>query len=210
MLIVVEIRKSSIASLEGFSRSSSRGKASLRRKGEKLRESFINASNSHPRTAQRNFSVNRGFSFAWSAKSPPHAPRISKSISLSEITQPHHSLTTVAKRKICCRRRTFFPFEMKLFETWTFTAVFVNVLLHGFSLLCYSFIPCYVFADKMPVEKRDSIISDKKISPNGQGLYFPFHSLKSKKKILKNANGKAPRKMKRKTCFWGKKAKRVK
>lgn len=48
------------------------------------------------------------------------------------------------------------------------------VTLHGFSLLCFSFFPCYVFADKMPVEKRDSIISEKKISPNGQGLYFPL------------------------------------
>lgn len=36
------------------------------------------------------------------------------------------------------------------------------------------FFPCYVFADKMPVEKRDSIISEKKISPNGQGLYLLF------------------------------------
>lgn len=40
-----------------------------------------------------------------------------------------------------------------------------------FSVMLF-FFPCYVFADKMPVEKRDSIISDKKISPNGQGLYF--------------------------------------
>lgn len=42
------------------------------------------------------------------------------------------------------------------------------------------FFPCYVFADKMPVEKRDSIISEKKISPNGQGLYFPFQPEKAK------------------------------
>lgn len=27
--------------------------------------------------------------------------------------------------------------------------------------------------EKLPLEKRDSIISEKKISPNGQGLYFP-------------------------------------
>lgn len=34
----------------------------------------------------------------------------------------------------------------------------------------------YVFTgsnnDKLPLEKRDSIISEKKISPNGQGLYL--------------------------------------
>lgn len=54
------------------------------------------------------------------------------------------------------------------------TAFMLHFFLHGFSRLCYSFFSCYVFADKMPVEKRDSIISEKKISPNGQGLYFLF------------------------------------
>lgn len=49
-----------------------------------------------------------------------------------------------------------------------FAWLFSVFVILSFSLLC--------FADKMPVEKRDSIISDKKISPNGQGLYFhlPF------------------------------------
>lgn len=47
----------------------------------------------------------------------------------------------------------------------------------------------YVFTgsnnEKLPLEKRDSIISEKKISPNGQGgLYFGL--LTKKKMIRKN------------------------
>lgn len=60
----------------------------------------------------------------------------------------------------------------------------VCYFLHG----CYVifFFPCYVFADKMPVEKRDSIISDKKISPNGQGLYIPLQNPQRRKKKAQN------------------------
>lgn len=50
------------------------------------------------------------------------------------------------------------------------------------AVMLFFFFPCYVFADKMPVEKRDSIISDKKISPNGQGLYFPLPNPQRRKK----------------------------
>lgn len=50
----------------------------------------------------------------------------------------------------------------------------VGVCYFCMAVMLFFFFPCYVFADKMPVEKRDSIISDKKISPNGQGLYFPL------------------------------------
>lgn len=48
------------------------------------------------------------------------------------------------------------------------------VYVHGFAVMFFSFV-FYVFTgsnvEKMPLEKRDSIISEKKISPNGQGLY---------------------------------------
>jgi hypothetical protein len=51
-------------------------------------------------------------------------------------------------------------------------------------LLCYSFFR-YVFTgsnnEKLPLEKRDSIISEKKISPSGQGLYSGLFTEKKKK-----------------------------
>lgn len=74
----------------------------------------------------------------------------------------------------------------------------LSLISHGFSLFCYSFFPCYVFADKMPAEKRDSIISEKKISPNGQGLYFHFHpSDEFRKRDKREVDGKPKVKMDR-------------
>lgn len=49
------------------------------------------------------------------------------------------------------------------------------VYVHGFAVMFF-FLSIYVFTgsniEKLPLEKRDSIISEKKISPNGQGLYL--------------------------------------